>query len=31
MKCFDELSTVKFCPKLNLKDTEETHRDMEKR
>lgn len=28
MKCFDELSTVKFCPKLNLKDTEETHMDL---
>jgi isoleucyl-tRNA synthetase len=30
MRCMEELSTTKFVPKLNLKDTEETHEDFEK-
>lgn len=30
MKCFDELAMTKFAPKLNLKETEETHKDFEK-
>lgn len=30
MQCFDEISTVRFSPKLNLKDSEEAHTDFEK-
>lgn len=30
MRCLEELSTTKFVPKLNLKDTEETHEDYKK-
>jgi hypothetical protein len=30
MYSFEELSLTKFTPKLNMKDTEETHRDFEK-
>lgn len=30
-KCMDELSTTKFIPKLNLKSTEETHQDFDKK
>jgi isoleucyl-tRNA synthetase len=30
MDCFSSLETVKFTPKLNIKETEETHRDFEK-
>ena len=29
-KCFDALSTTVFCPQLNIKDTEQTHKDVEK-
>ena len=29
MKCFNELETIKFAPKLNHKDTEQTHKDLE--
>jgi len=30
MQCIDELSTVKFVPQLNMKETEETHQDYQK-
>ena len=30
MRCMEELSTTRFVPKLNLKDTEETHQDYKK-
>jgi hypothetical protein len=30
MKCLKELAHVKFIPPLNLKTTEETHKDFEK-
>ena len=29
-KCFKELATVKFYPDLNIKSTEQTHKDLEK-
>jgi isoleucyl-tRNA synthetase len=28
MKCFNELETIKFTPKLNHKETEQTHKDF---
>lgn len=29
-RCIDELSTVNFCPSLNVKDSEQVHKDYEK-
>ena len=30
MSCFEELSTTRFAPKLNMKDAEEVHEDFKK-
>ena len=30
MRCMDELSTIKFSPPLNMKDSEQVHLDFEK-